>query len=126
MSQLVSSLSPQHLPDHDDQHSGHLRRLVDGRRFRVEQLAALEVDLSVTEPDRGVKLALHIAATAALSEIDAALARMHSGRYGQCVNCGQPIEAARLDALPMAPLCMPCHYNEEKCRLAASRTKSRS
>ena len=62
------------------------------------------------------QLALRIAATTALFEIDAALARIADGEYGQCVSCSQPIPAARLDVLPAAPLCMPCHYNEQNCR----------
>ena len=61
-------------------------------------------------------MALRIAATTALSEIDSALARIDDGEYGQCVSCAQPMPAARLDILPSAPLCMPCHFNEQNCQ----------
>jgi RNA polymerase-binding transcription factor DksA len=61
---------------------------------------------------------LCVSAGIALAEIDAALARMAEGCYGQCVRCRAQISAERLETLPMTPLCMNCHYNEENCRLA--------
>jgi hypothetical protein len=33
-----------------------------------------------------------------------------------CVSCAKPITAARLEVLPAAPLCMPCHFNEQNCQ----------
>jgi RNA polymerase-binding transcription factor DksA len=43
-----------------------------------------------------------------LRRIDAALARIEDGTYGDCLKCGEPISAARLDLLPDAPLCKKC------------------
>jgi DnaK suppressor protein len=40
-----------------------------------------------------------------LREIDGALERLETGRYGICEACGRPIGAERLDALPHARLC---------------------
>jgi len=37
--------------------------------------------------------------------IDAALARMDAGSYGECVDCGEPIPRERLEALPFAIRC---------------------
>lgn len=37
--------------------------------------------------------------------IDAALARMDEGSYGECVDCGEPIPMERLEALPFAIRC---------------------
>ncbi|WP_434970361.1 TraR/DksA family transcriptional regulator [Microbacterium sp. bgisy207] len=37
-----------------------------------------------------------------------ALARLDAGTYGICARCGSPIPAARLEALPMATMCVPC------------------
>lgn len=39
-------------------------------------------------------------------EVLAALARLQSGTYGTCVDCGQPIAAARLQARPEAARCL--------------------
>lgn len=38
------------------------------------------------------------------------LARLHlaDGSYGQCQRCGEPIEPARLRALPAAEFCLSC------------------
>jgi DnaK suppressor protein len=39
-----------------------------------------------------------------IAKVEQALARMDSGRFGRCEDCG--IEAERLDALPYATLCL--------------------
>jgi DnaK suppressor protein len=43
-----------------------------------------------------------------IEQVDAALARLDAGTYGTCVTCGQPIGAARLEALPAAAHCIEC------------------
>ena len=40
--------------------------------------------------------------------INAALHRLDSGTYGQCVRCSQPIPRGRLDVMPEARICMDC------------------
>ena len=47
-----------------------------------------------------VQFALRIAATTALSEIQAALVRIAKVEYGQCVSCAQPIPAGRTRFAP--------------------------
>ena len=34
-----------------------------------------------------------------------ALERIEHGRFGACIDCGRPIEPARLEALPWTPYC---------------------
>ena len=41
-----------------------------------------------------------------IDKVEHALARMDSGRFGRCEDCGGAIEAERLDALPYATLCL--------------------
>jgi RNA polymerase-binding transcription factor DksA len=41
-----------------------------------------------------------------MREIDAAIGRIESGAYGDCVDCGEPIAAARLAAEPTAVRCI--------------------
>lgn len=41
-----------------------------------------------------------------LGEVDAALERLHSGTYGLCAECGDPIESERLLADPLMCLCL--------------------
>lgn len=51
-----------------------------------------------------------------LQEIDDALRRMDAGTYGDCENCGERIEAERLEALPYARLCLECKRRDETGR----------
>ncbi len=48
------------------------------------------------------------------TKTDRALHRIAEGRYGICESCGQPIEAARLKALPHVTLCLKCKKAEER------------
>ena len=43
-----------------------------------------------------------------LTEVDAALARMRDGSYGDCADCGIAIAPARLMAYPTARRCVDC------------------
>jgi len=49
-----------------------------------------------------------------LTEVDLALARMRDGTYGECVDCGEPIAPARLDAYPTAQRCISCQGAYER------------
>jgi DnaK suppressor protein len=51
-----------------------------------------------------------------VSQIDDAMRRMDAGTYGTCERCGEPIEAARLEALPYATLCLTCKRRDETGR----------
>ena len=62
----------------------------------------------------GADLALLQALDRTLRQIDAALARLHAGRYGLCAACSDPIPVARLRALPFATLCVPCQEHSER------------
>ncbi len=56
------------------------------------------------------------AARGILEQIDEALGRMEAGLYGICATCGEPIDPARLDALPYALRCAPCEAAVEERR----------
>ena len=49
-----------------------------------------------------------------LGLIDEALARVESGDYGECVNCGEPIQEKRLNAVPWARYCLRCQDLKEQ------------
>lgn len=51
-----------------------------------------------------------------LAKITTALARMDSGEYGACVECGQEIDAGRLEAYPYARECIDCARFDEHRR----------
>ena len=49
-----------------------------------------------------------------LSKIDAALAKIEEGEFGECIVCGEQIGVARLKARPVAELCIECKSEQEK------------
>ncbi len=49
-----------------------------------------------------------------LREIDAAIARVERGDYGECVDCGEAIGAERLEAYPTAERCIDCQALYER------------
>jgi len=114
------------MPGPATEHAELWQRLQNERRFRIDQLAALEAETPATPRHESVTRMLRTSATAALAEVDAALARMLEGRYGLCVCCERQIDAERLAVLPMASLCMACHYNEQNCHVAATSNLGRA
>jgi DnaK suppressor protein len=46
--------------------------------------------------------------------IDAALARISTGHYGVCADCGTDIDPKRLAVLPFALLCTDCATRRER------------
>ena len=49
-----------------------------------------------------------------LQLIDEALGRVEAGEYGECVNCGEPVQEKRLDAVPWARHCLRCQDLQER------------
>jgi len=49
-----------------------------------------------------------------LVEVAHALHKFEQGTYGMCDSCGQPIDPARLEALPQATLCLNCKAQQAK------------
>lgn len=49
-----------------------------------------------------------------LQLIDEALGRVEAGEYGECVNCGEPLQEKRLDAVPWARHCLRCQDLQER------------
>ncbi|WP_083460296.1 TraR/DksA family transcriptional regulator [Jiangella muralis] len=89
------------------------------RRFRTEQLKTLDTTTGTgaaritNDALSQVTLELRAAAAVALADIDAALNRIASNRYGRCQECGTIIPMERLQALPMVRLCMTCQFAHE-------------
>jgi len=60
------------------------------------------------------RLALEKQIREQLADVDRALQKFEEGKYGLCEGCGQPIDPARLDALPQARLCLSCKALQAK------------
>lgn len=88
------------------------------RGFRLDQLTHLSYEAAgVSDDVRGeVIAALMTGARTMLADVDAALFRLAIGSFGVCQRCGRSISADRLEAIPMASLCLPCQCAKESRR----------
>jgi len=48
-----------------------------------------------------------------LKKIENALEKIEDGSYGECESCGEDISVARLEARPVAQLCIDCKTDQE-------------
>ncbi len=87
-------------------------RLTDGRRegspfgkWEEEATEALELEKRVIMEKR---------IRDQLVEVEHALHKLAEGTYGRCDVCDQPIDPARLKALPQATLCLSCKSGQAK------------
>jgi DnaK suppressor protein len=126
---------PAHRPDADlEANLPRLRRMLsDQRRFRRDQLAQLasqerqaqfevagrhveDLDASADSARMEVSAAVAAAARQALIDVEEALDRIRTGRYGRCTQCAADIPVERLFAIPQAGLCMRCQCRAESRR----------
>ena len=56
------------------------------------------------------------AARARVQRVEAALRRVDTGEYGECLACEEPIGFGRLKAQPETPLCIGCQSRREAPR----------
>lgn len=49
-----------------------------------------------------------------LNKINAALEKIEQGSFGECEQCGEEIGIKRLEARPVAELCIDCKAEQEK------------
>jgi len=52
-----------------------------------------------------------------LAMVETALQRIREGAFGECVNCGNEINAKRLEAVPWTRYCIECQEKLEKGQL---------
>ena len=69
--------------------------------------------------ERELAFALDEHESAHLAAVEAALARIEAGTYGECTDCAAHITAARLHATPEAARCVHCQEKAEQHRRAA-------
>lgn len=71
-------------------------------------------DLGTENFDQELALGVIENEQATLNEIEEALLRIESGRYGLCEACDKPIGRDRLKTLPYARLCINCARESER------------
>ena len=91
------------------------------RVFRLEtELHTLEAERDIEHMDHAQEeavndemIALDERSRRQVGEIQAALARIDDGTYGDCARCGEPINPKRLETLPTARYCTRCQEQLE-------------
>ena len=101
------------------------QRLGSDREHLLAQLADMGVDPNTGAPngeqfeqgfadsgqstaEKALMLSMAEGVLENMREIDAALERIAGGTYGACESCGQEIGEERLEARPVARLCVSC------------------
>jgi DnaK suppressor protein len=116
-----------------------LKQVLDARRRRLQRYLEIKLrdarantsgeresrgldtaETSDADLQQDLGLALVEMSAEALRHIDAALARLASGAYGYCADCGDEIARKRLEALPFAARCREC---EEACEISTRRSR---
>jgi DnaK suppressor protein len=73
-----------------------------------------EVDLASSELNQNVALRLRDRERHLLHKIEIALSKIAEGTFGTCDLCEEPIEMKRLEARPVADLCIRCKEAQER------------
>jgi DnaK suppressor protein len=103
------------------------RRLLEGRRREILMEAdralgsmnekpegfADPTDRATLESDRNLLLRMRDRERKLLAKINEAFARIESGIYGRCDECGEDIGLERLKARPVTTLCISCKSDQE-------------
>jgi DnaK suppressor protein len=92
---------------------GEAERTAQGMGEEAESFAD-PTDRGVMEGERNRTLRIRDRERKLLSKIDAAIARLEAGTFGECSECGDPIGAERLRARPVTTLCIACKAAEEE------------
>lgn len=72
---------------------------------RLSRMDAIQVQHMAQANRRGHEIRLR--------QVQAALAAMDDGEYGDCKKCEEPIGYARLNVRPEAPFCIACQEQSE-------------
>lgn len=75
-------------------------------------------DMAVEETQAVVEHAQAGHAVDELAQVVAARRRLEDGSYGECLDCGEPIDLRRLTALPATRFCTACQAIHEHRRNA--------
>lgn len=112
-------MTPQMLQTYSETLTGLMERTLSKMHETAEELAGEDAlppdiaDRACLESERNFTLLLRERDRQTLASIREALSRIESGEYGVCEECGDDIAAARLNAQPMATLCVHCQSRRE-------------
>jgi DnaK suppressor protein len=73
-----------------------------------------EIDTASSEMNLAFQGRLRERERGLLTKINEAIVRIEEGIFGECENCGEDIGAKRIQARPMAQLCIDCKSEQEQ------------
>jgi DnaK suppressor protein len=88
-------------------------RTVDGMTEEKAQFADPS-DRASMETDRNFLLRIRDRERKLITKIDRTLEKIEEGKFGLCEECGEDIEFKRLEARPVATLCVECKTLQEE------------
>jgi len=98
-----------------------LRRMVSSRqqdgRNQGEDIAQDIADKAASSYNKEFLFTQSTNERQMLGMVDSALARIREGSFGECISCGNEINAKRLDAVPWTRYCIECQEKLEKGQL---------
>ncbi len=93
---------------------GNAKRAVQGDVHLDPDDFPDEIDTAASEVNLAFTGRLREREQGLLSKIEAALEKIEDGIYGECEGCGEEIGVKRLEARPVAELCIDCKSEQEK------------
>lgn len=97
------------------QKSQILNRTDEFKRSQQESVQLSdEAEVASNDLSNNLSIHLHERSMKALLEIDKALNKISQSTYGECEGCGDNILPKRLQARPLAPLCIACMEEREE------------
>ncbi len=102
------------LVEQRDQLLGNARKAVSGDIHLDPDDFPDEIDTASSEMNMAFVGRLRERERGLLTKIDGALQKIEDGVYGECEACGEEIGLKRLEARPVAELCIDCKAEQEK------------
>ncbi|HVP42524.1 MAG TPA: TraR/DksA family transcriptional regulator [Terriglobales bacterium] len=109
-----------------EQRQQELRRTVsrnvqDGRAADSEDIAQDIADKAANSYTKEFLFSQSSNDRALLARVEEALVRIREGSFGECVNCGDEVNAKRLEAVPWARYCIKCQEKIEQGQIQETR-----
>lgn len=82
-----------------------ITRLVSEARESASAEVEDPIDQVISSEGKAAAFGVSTTESKTLQQVRAALQRIDDGTYGTCIDCGRPIEPARLEAVPWTPYC---------------------
>jgi DnaK suppressor protein len=93
--------------------SHHLNEISDDAEEGLQNGAGDSADIASAEINQAALQKIGKREEFLLKKIDLALQKITDGTYGECESCGDPIGFPRLNARPVAQLCIDCKTEQE-------------